>query len=36
MMKHNIKYVIALVFTLLMTQGAWAEPAVTIIKQLNG
>lgn len=35
-MKHNIKYVIALVFTLLMTQGAWAEPAVTIIKQLNG
>lgn len=36
MMKHNIKYVIALVFMLLMTQGAWADPTVTIIKQLNG
>ena len=36
MMKHNIKYVMALVFMLLMTQGAWADPTVTIIKQLNG
>lgn len=36
MMKHNIKYVMALAFVLLMTQGAWADPAVTIIKQLNG
>ena len=35
-MKHNIKYVISLVFMLLMTQGAWADPTVTIIKQLNG
>ena len=35
-MKHNIKYVISLVFVLLFTQGAWADPAVTIIKQLNG
>ena len=35
-MKHNIKYVFALAFMLLMTQGAWADPTVTIIKQLNG
>ncbi len=35
-MKHNIKYVISLVFMFLLTQGAWADPAVTIIKQLNG
>ena len=35
-MKHNIKYVIALAFMLLLTEGAWADPAVTIIKQLNG
>ena len=35
-MKHNIKYVISLVFMLLLTQGAWAEQAVTIITKLNG
>lgn len=36
MMKHKIKYVIALAFMLLLSQGTWADPAVTIIKQLNG
>jgi hypothetical protein len=35
-MKHNLKYVIFLVFMLLLTQSTWADPAVTIIKQLNG
>ena len=35
-MKHNIKYVISLVFMFLFTQSLWADPAVTIIKQLNG
>jgi hypothetical protein len=35
-MKHNIKYVISLVFMLLLTQSTWADPTVTIIKQLNG
>ncbi|MBE6259972.1 MAG: hypothetical protein E7107_03945, partial [Prevotella sp.] len=35
-MKHNLKYVISLVFMLLLTQGAWADPTVTIIKKLNG
>ena len=36
MMKHNIKYVISLVFMLLLTQSTWADPTVTIIKKLNG
>lgn len=35
-MKHNLKYVISLVFMLLLTQSTWADPTVTIIKQLNG
>ncbi len=35
-MKHNLKYVISLVFMLLLTQGAWADPTVSIIKKLNG
>lgn len=35
-MKHNIKYVFALAFMLLMTQGAWADSTVSIIKLLNG
>ena len=35
-MKHNIKYVISLVFMLLLTQSTWADPTVTIIKKLNG
>ena len=36
MMKHNIKYVISLVFMLLLTQSTWADPTVTVIKKLNG
>ena len=35
-MKHNLKYVISLVFMLLLTQSTWADPTVTIIKKLNG
>lgn len=35
-MKHNLKYVISLVFMLLLTQSTWADPTVTTIKKLNG
>ena len=35
-MKHNLKYVISLVFMLMLTQSTWADPTVTIIKKLNG
>ena len=35
-MKHNMKYVISLVFMFLFSQNIWADPAVTIIKQANG
>ena len=35
-MKHNLKYVISLVFMLMLTQSTWADPTVTIIKKVNG
>ena len=35
-MKCNIKYVISLMFVLLFALGAWADPNITVIKQLNG
>ena len=35
-MKHNLKYVISLMFMILFTQNTWADPTVTIIKKLNG
>ena len=35
-MKCNIKYVMSLMFLLLSALGAWADPNITVIKQLNG
>lgn len=35
-MKCNIKYVMSLMFVLLFTLGAWADPNISVIKQLNG
>ena len=35
-MKHNIKYVMSLVFMFLFAKSTWADPTVTIIKKLNG
>ena len=35
-MKHNARYVTTLIIMLSFALGAWAEPTVNIIKQLNG
>ena len=35
-MKHNARYVTTLIIMLSFALGAWAEPTVNIVKQLNG
>ena len=35
-MRHNARYVTTLIIMLSFALGAWAEPTVNIIKQLNG
>ena len=35
-MKHNARYVTILIIMLSFALGAWAEPTVNIVKQLNG